>query len=106
MQAISQTRWKLLGGTLRRFYLTVFRPGYVRANLAKRQGACRRCGACCKLVWQCLHFYHDDGVPACRLYKLYRPQNCSKFPIDHRDIADRNLVPPHEPCGYSWPRAE
>lgn len=28
--------------------------------------------------------------------------NCVIFPIDHRDIADRNLVAPDIPCGYYW----
>ena len=99
-------RLKLLWGTPRRLFWNVCRPGYVRASLAQRSGECRRCGACCWLVWRCRYFHDDDGIPSCRLYTRYRPPNCSKFPIDHRDLADRDLVSPNEPCGFSWARAK
>jgi hypothetical protein len=99
-------RLKLLLGTPRRLIWTVCRPDYVRASVAQRSGQCRRCGACCRLVWRCRFFYHDNGVPACKLYARYRPANCSQFPIDHRDLADRDLVSPHDPCGFSWEQAE
>ena len=95
-------RLKLIWGTPRRLFLNVFRPGYVRSSLAKRSGECRRCGACCRLVRRCRYFHDDDGIPACRLYAGYRPPNCSKFPIDRRDLADRDLVSPIEPCGFLW----
>jgi len=57
-------------------------------------------------VWRCRYFFHDDGVPACRLYDRFRPANCSQFPIDRHDLADRDLVSPNEPCGFSWARGE
>ncbi len=93
----------LLWGTPRRLFWNVCRPGYVRASLAMRSGECRRCGACCRLFVRCIHFFEDNGLPACRLYK-HRPPNCSNFPIDPRDIADRDLIAPDSPCGYSWPQ--
>ncbi len=93
-------------GTPRRFLWSVFRPGYVRASLARRRGACRRCGACCRLVWRCRYFFHDQGVPACRLYNRFRFPNCINFPIDRRDLADRDLVSPHTTCGYWWDSEE
>ncbi len=88
-------------GTPRRFYLNVFRPGYVRASLARRKGECKRCGACCQLVVKCVHVRYVDGLPACRIYGM-RPPNCSNYPIDRRDIEDRNLVAPNTPCGFWW----
>lgn len=97
---------KLVWGTPRRLFWNLCRPGYVRASLAQRLGKCRRCGVCCRLVWRCSCFFYDNGVPACRIYARFRPPNCSMFPIDHRDLADRDLVAPNEPCGYSWARAE
>lgn len=101
------TRLRLLWGTPRRFYLNVFRPGYVRRSLAQRQGACRRCGACCQLVVKCRFLKRDQaGLPACRIYNICRTKNCSNFPINRRDLADRNLVAPHTPCGFSWPATE
>jgi len=96
----------LLRGVLRRLFLNFFRPAYVRRSLALRAGACSRCGACCHLVAnRCgsLHL-HPDGKTTCRLYGIYRLPNCRTFPIDPRDIADRNLIaPPSTPCGYYWP---
>ena len=96
-----RTKCRLLWGTPRRLFLNVFRPGYVRASLARRSGECLRCGACCRLVVRCIYFFEENGLPACRLYKLRLP-NCSKFPLDCRDLADRDLIAPDKPCGYSW----
>lgn len=98
-------RFLLLRGVLRRHFLNVFRPGYVRASLARRGGECRRCGVCCHLVANkcgALHI-HSDGHSTCRFYNVYRLPNCRTFPIDPRDLADRNLVAPNIPCGYFWP---
>jgi hypothetical protein len=101
----SRVRPRLLLGTARRLFLNVFRPGYVRASLARRLGECRRCGACCQLVCRCAFFRDDDGMPSCTLYAI-RPPNCSNFPIDPRDLADRDLVSPSIPCGFWWPQPE
>ena len=106
LKKILSLRPKLLLGTPRRFLWSVCRPGYVRASLAKRQGECRRCGACCRLAWRCRYYYLDDGVPSCKIYNWFRFPNCINFPIDHRDLADRDLISPDTPCGYSWARAE
>lgn len=94
----------LLCGVVRRFFLNVFRPGRVRDSLARRSGECRRCGACCHLVANKCGALHlgRDGHSTCRLYDVYRLPNCCNFPIDPRDIADRDLVAPSVPCGYFW----
>lgn len=106
VKTLFRVRWKLLWGTPRRLFWNVCRPGYVRASLAQRSGKCRRCGVCCRLVWRCRYFHYVDGIPSCRIYTRYRPSNCRNFPIDHRDLADRNLVSPNEPCGFSWAPVE
>lgn len=96
----------LLRGVIRRLYLNVFRPSYVRESLSTRLGECKRCGVCCHLVankCSALH-RHLDGQSSCRLYSFYRLPNCCTFPIDSRDLKDRNLVAPDIPCGYSWPK--
>ena len=98
-------RVALLKGVLRRFLLYIFRPGFVRDMHARRKGECSRCGVCCHLVAnKCGALrLHADGQSTCSLYTLYRLPNCRTFPIDPRDIADRNLVaPPERPCGYWW----
>jgi len=97
---------KLHRGVLRRFLLSVFCPGKVRRSLASRRGACRRCGVCCHLVARkCPALrLHADGGSTCVLYRFYRPVNCRTFPIDPRDLADRDLVAPGTPCGFYWER--
>jgi len=97
-------RLSLLFGIFRRLRLQVFRPAYVRAQLAARQGECQRCGACCQMAWRCTFLHQPDGKPACAFYKYYRYPNCVNFPIDDRDIADRDLVSPDRTCGYHWDR--
>jgi hypothetical protein len=97
-------RLTLLWGVTRRFFLNVFRPGKVRASIARRRGECRRCGVCCHLVANkcgALHL-HPDGQSTCRMYTVYRLPNCCTFPIDPRDLKDRDLVAPRVPCGYHW----
>ncbi len=97
-------RMKLRWGVCRRMIWHLCRPGYVRAQLAQRQGACRRCGACCRLGRLCPYLMDDHGLSACQLYGRYRLPNCVNFPIDARDLADRDLIAPNEPCGYSFTR--
>jgi hypothetical protein len=101
-----RVRLILLRGVLRRLLLTLFRPGYVRAQRARRRGECVRCGACCQLAWKCPRYHDPDGLPSCLFYGRCRPPNCGNFPIDQRDIADRNRICPDQPCGYSWPEDE
>jgi Fe-S-cluster containining protein len=37
----------------------------------------------------------------------YKPSNCSLFPIDERDLRDRDIIAPDSPCGFSFvPEAE
>ncbi|MFW6162004.1 MAG: hypothetical protein ACODAJ_04495 [Planctomycetota bacterium] len=97
---------KLLWGRPRRLFLGLFRPGYVRASHARRRGECRRCGACCQLAIRCPHMIYEDGLGGCDKYDRRRPLNCQTFPIDERDLADRDLLAPHCPCGYHFVPAD
>ena len=94
-------RSKLLWGKVRRFYLALFRRRYVRDNLARRHGECRRCGACCALGYRCAALRESGDITECRFHK-YRPSNCRLFPIDERDLADRDLILPDTPCGFHF----
>ena len=91
----------LLWGKLRRFYLVHFRPQYVEASLARRVGECHRTGACCNVLFPCPLLGWVKRLPVCGIY-LRRPKNCTTFPIDERDLKDRNIVNPWEPCGFSF----
>lgn len=44
----------------------------------------------------------EDNQAHCNAYKKFRAPNCHQFPIDKRDLADRDLVFPDNPCGYWW----
>jgi len=95
-------RLKLLWGRPRRLYLNLFRRGYVRASLARRRGECRRCGACCQMGVRCLRLRYNGDLSECFGYKGYRSPNCRQFPIDERDLAERDLVSPDTPCGFHF----
>lgn len=98
-----RVRLILLRGVVRRFFLNLFCKGYIRRSVAARKGECRRCGVCCHLVANKCPSLRilQQGNTRCVLYHLYRMPNCVTFPIDARDIADRDLVaPPDVPCGY------
>ena len=96
------TRLKLLWGRPRRLYLNLLRPRYVQASLARRRGECRRCGACCQMGVRCIHLEYDGDLSACKRYDKYRSPNCRNFPIDERDLAERDLVAPHTACGFHF----
>jgi hypothetical protein len=91
----------LIWGKLRRFYLLTLRRSYVKESLKRRVGECRRSGACCKLAFPCPWFSWLRSLPVCRYYTR-RPRNCTVFPIDERDIRDRDIVNPYEPCGFTF----
>jgi hypothetical protein len=96
----------LLRGVLRRFFLYVFRPGYVKASIAKRQGRCERCGTCCNLTAKkgCPSLgFEEAGLSLCKIHGSFRMPNCVIFPVDARDIADRDLVAPDNvKCGFHF----
>jgi hypothetical protein len=56
----------------------------------QRQGACRRCGGCCKLAFDC-PFYDGTG---CAIYTI-RPPQCRKYPR----TKDESIVPG---CGFTF----
>jgi len=87
-------------GKIRRFCLVHFRPRYVEASLARRRGECGRTGACCRLLFPC-PLYAEDPLPSCRIHR-HKPKVCRMFPIDERDLRDRDIISPDRPCGYTF----
>ncbi len=87
-------------GKVRRWWLIHFRPGYVKKALARRRGECTRLGTCCHLGYRCFFLKHDEN--ACAMCSIYekRPQNCRIFPLDERDLRERDFLMPDHPCGY------
>jgi len=93
-------------GKLRRFYLAHFRPAYVRGSLARRIGHCNRTGACCNLMFTCPLLDRRSDPVRCTIHEI-KPRVCRLFPIDERDLRDRDIVSPDAPCGFSFiPRDE
>jgi len=88
-------------GKLRRLYFIHFRRRHLEtAMLGRRGGACRQCGASCRLGYKCFHF--DEARRACRVYS-HRPTICRVFPIDERDLAERDAVMTESRCGFLFP---
>jgi hypothetical protein len=94
-------RFILGWGKIRRAWLITCRSDYVRRSLTRRQGECRRTGACCNLMLRCPALENEGDFHRCTNY-LHRGPNCSIFPIDERDIRDRDRIMPDVPCGYSF----
>ncbi len=91
----------LARGKLRRYYLVHFRPRFAERSIARRQGHCHRTGACCNLLIAC-PVYTSKPLPTCRINR-WKPEVCKMFPIDERDIRDRNIISPDVPCGFFFP---
>lgn len=88
-------------GKLRRAYLITFHGERVRRSLARRVGHCHRTGACCRLMFECPALDNPEGLAACSIY-VGRGPNCSLFPIDERDLRDRDRIMPGTPCGFRF----
>jgi hypothetical protein len=92
-------------GKLRRFALTTIQEKYIARMQKLRQGACKRCGLCCKLFFECPFLQNlADGGSRCRIHGR-KPDNCAFFPIDERDLRDRDSLGAAIPCGFSFRKA-
>ena len=86
-------------GKVRRAFLIAFRKQRVVEKLDRRRGACSRCGACCKIMFKCPAYDDADGNPKCLIYND-RPGVCSLFPLDEKDLRERDIVMPGTKCGF------
>jgi hypothetical protein len=100
MYTFSQ-RLALAWGKVRRTFLIKFRKGRVLEKLERRRGACSRCGACCKLLFDCPAYDDSDGSPKCLVYND-RPGVCGLFPLDEKDLRERDFVMPDRACGFRF----
>ena len=92
----------LYWGKVRRWYYHTLRPGYIARNHRRRRGECSRCGICCFMGCLCHHYREDAEDNAMCDRHTIRPRNCRIYPIDERDLADRDILAPDTPCGYSF----
>jgi hypothetical protein len=103
MQSFGQTI-ALAVGKIRRAILCNFFKSRVEKKLELRRGACSRCGACCKLLLNCPAYDDSDGSPKCLVYND-RPGVCGLFPLDEKDLRERDIVMPDRKCGF-WFESE
>lgn len=94
------TDWSLLGlqaqGKVRRFVQAKVLKQDPAPFLAKRQGDCNRCGACCKILFRCPFLGTDaDGQYTCRIYDK-RFAQCRLFPLHPADLREV------EECSYTF----
>lgn len=90
---------RLIRGKLQRFYKGHFKKGYVAACIEARKGECKRCGACCQLLFRCAFAAECKAGVGCKIYAK-RPVNCRIFPLNRSDLKERDLVMPGSKCGY------
>jgi hypothetical protein len=93
--------WALLTlqarGKVRRFVQASVLREDSTALLAKRQGECNRCGACCKILFRCPFLGTDaEGQYTCRIYDR-RFAQCRLFPLHAADLRELG-----EQCSYSF----
>lgn len=93
----ARLRLRLFVGKVRRQFLIVFRPGYVRRQLARRQGGCLQCAACCNFAYPCPLLRPGNR---CATYHTCRPRVCGLFPINQADLDD--VAACGQTCGYRF----
>jgi Fe-S-cluster containining protein len=90
----------LLGcGKIRRTITVYLKPQKRENHLSRRSGECRRCGACCELMFSCPALEKNNGTSMCKIYS-HRPTVCKTFPLNEKDLKDRDLVKPQQKCGF------
>lgn len=88
-------------GSWRRNLILVFRPGYAKRSIAKRKGACRMCGTCCRIVFKCPHLTKDNKCLKHGTGK--KPLECENAPVTQRDVDDFNrFMPDGKRCGFTF----
>jgi hypothetical protein len=93
--------WALMSlqvrGKVRRFIQASVLKEDTDALLARRKGDCNRCGACCKILFQCPFLGTDaEGQYTCRIYDK-RFAQCRLFPLHARDLRELG-----EECSYTF----
>jgi uncharacterized protein len=90
-----------LRGKVRRAVVGVLLSEGDRAALAgARQGECNRCGACCKILFNCPFVVESEGaVFTCSIYDR-RPPSCRLFPMVPADLREVDR------CGFSFRRSD
>lgn len=82
---------------------TYFQKEATERSMAKRQGDCNRCGACCQLLYRCPYLKQDADGYKCGIYQR-RPDQCATYPHNQKVID--LLVKAGGSCSYSFREEE
>jgi Fe-S-cluster containining protein len=86
-----------LRGKTRRFVQSSLLRQDPAPLLAKRQGDCNRCGACCKILFRCPFLATDaEGQYTCRIYEK-RFAQCRLYPVHPGDLREIE-----KDCSYTF----
>ena len=96
---------RLAWGKVRRFMLIAVFQRKAAADLSRRRGQCIHCGACCKLLFKCPAFRETSTGGWCTIYDD-RPGVCALFPINEKDLRERDILMPEKSCGFSFVKDE
>ncbi len=83
-------------GKARRWFKTYIYTRQTVQTLSARTGECNRCGACCKIIFQCPFYLEEEGKGSCRIYGQHFSQ-CKLFPLEPKD-----LIGIDDQCGYKF----
>jgi uncharacterized protein len=77
-----------LKGKTRRFVRSTLLRQDPESLLARRQGECNRCGACCRILFRCPFLGTDaEGQYTCRIYEK-RFAQCRLYPLHAGDLRE------------------
>jgi len=97
-----QFRTKQAAGKIRRFIRANIYTDENEKLLARREGECTRCGACCKILFKCPFLIEQRSPEAgkaiytCGIYGQHFNQ-CRIYPLVPEDLEEIE-----EPCGYTF----
>ena len=70
---------------------------YLKPRDKSRSGECRRCGACCRFMADCIFLRWDEqGLSVCGIQR-FKPYTCSKYPLNRKEHHTSDF------CGYRFP---
>jgi hypothetical protein len=83
-----------LHGKIRRFIRANVHTKENEQLLAKRNGECTRCGACCKILLKCPFLLEENGEYSCSIHGRHFAQ-CQLYPLVPQDLKEIDGE-----CGY------
>jgi len=96
-KSLLQFRVRQAVGKVRRFIRANIYTDKNEKLLARREGDCTRCGACCKILFQCPFLIEEaEHQYKCGIYGQHFNQ-CRIFPLTPQDLQEID-----EPCGYTF----